>query len=500
MKKILYSILALAGLTATSCLQNEEPMVVFDPENVTAPELAAIEGTTLKADGAALTWTYTAVDFGYTCATGYTLWASGTEDFAEQQKVTASFADGKITVEHKALNTAILNLGGAIEQEFTVYLKVNACMLTNNGTEIARTSVSSNVQKAVFISYNMSVSDADVYDHVWVIGDYSGWDFAKSQHLYNYSGDGTTYEGIIDFADKAANGFKISGAAEWVDTMNWGTDGDAEAPASEASSIQLISSGGSGNISCYSNRFYHFTFNKTTAVLNMNWSMSTVGVIGDFNGWGGDVAMEYNPTYVRFYADVEIPAAGALKFRADETWGPNEWGAGSADGLVALKGGNISVEAGNYRIYLDLNKMTYEINASMYGKPEPGMSDTGTEEPVVPTAWSVIGTVGGSNWDTDYDLTNTEGDTWVIEGIEITASDEFKIRADHAWTIQAGGPEANATSTIDPENPYEVFKATVGEPFTAETNNGKNIQVGIAGTYDITYDTAAGTILIENHE
>lgn len=499
MKKIFYSILALTGLLATSCLQNEEPMVVFDPEKVTAPQLAAVEGVTLKAEGEALSWAYTAVDFGYTCATGYALWASGTEDFAEKQKVSASFADGKITVEQKALNTAIINLGGIAEEEFTLYLKVNAYMLTNNNSEIARTNVSSNVQKAVFTSYNMDVSDSDVYDHVWVIGDYSGWDFAKSQHLYNYSGDGTTYEGVIDFADKAANGFKISGAAEWVDTMNWGTDGSAEDPASEASSIQLISSGGSGNISCYSKRFYHFTFNKTTAMLNMDWSMDQVGVIGDFNGWGGDVVMEYNPTYVRFYADVEITSAGGLKFRADATWGPNEWGAGSGDGIVALKGGNISVEAGNYRIYLDLNKMTYELNANMYGKPEPGTAAT-EPEPSDPTAWSVIGTVGGSSWDTDYDLVNTEGGTWVIEGIELTASDEFKLRADHAWTIQAGGPEANATSTIDPGNPYEVFKATVGEPFTAKTDNGKNIQVGIAGIYDITYDTAAGTILIENHE
>ena len=507
MKKILYTILAIAGLAAVSCTK-DEPKVVFDPDNVTAPTLGTVTGATLSADGEALTFDYTEADFGYLCATGYSLYAALDEGFAEQQKVSAGFADGKITVAHKDLNTAIINLGGAVEEENTVYLKVNACMLDDKNQEIGRTSVSSNIQSAVFVSYNMLISEADIYKHVWVIGNYCDWKFAQSQLLYNYSADGNVFEGVIDFADKAASGFKISGvdgdASGWDNDQNWGLGGTASVPEGEDSSLQLWSDGGSGDITCYARRFYHFSFDKSTAVLKVNWSADQIGVIGANGDWDNDIVMDYNPTYVRFYADVEIASQSEVKFRADATWGPNEWGLGASDGIVALKGGNIAVAAGSYRVYLDLNKMTYELNASMYGQPEPGMDETpepGPDpEPAEPTAWSVIGTINGTNWDTDVDMTNTEGKVWVVENLALTASDEFKLRADHGWDIQASGPEANAVSTIDPSNPYDVFKATVGEPFKAETNNGKNIVVGIEGTYDITYDYEAGTILIENHE
>ena len=67
MKKILYTILALAGLAAVSCTK-DEPKVVFDPDNVTAPTLGTVTGATLSADGEALTFDYTEADFGYLCA------------------------------------------------------------------------------------------------------------------------------------------------------------------------------------------------------------------------------------------------------------------------------------------------------------------------------------------------------------------------------------------------------------------------------------------------
>lgn len=510
MKKILYTILALAGLAAVSCTK-DEPKVVFDPDNVTAPTLGTVTGATLSADGEALTFDYTEADFGYLCATGYSLYAALDEGFAEQQKVSAGFADGKITVAHKDLNTAIINLGGEVEKENTVYLKVNACMLDDKNQEIGRTNVSSNIQSAVFVSYNMLISEADVYPHVWIVGNYNGqnsvWDFALCQHLYNYSGDSKTYEGVIDFGEPqtgVTNEFKVNGVGNWDDSSkDWGVSKDVT-PDSEASSITLLSGGGTNNITCYARRFYHFSFDSGTGVLKNDWSADQIGVIGANGDWNNDIVMDYNPTYVRFYADVEIASQSEVKFRADATWGPNEWGLGASDGIVALKGGNIAVAAGSYRVYLDLNKMTYELNASMYGQPEPGMDETpepGPEpEPAEPTAWSVIGTINGTNWNTDVDMTNTEGKVWVVENLALTASDEFKLRADHGWDIQASGPEANAVSTIDPSNPYDVFKATVGETFKAGDNNGKNIVVGIEGTYDITYDYEAGTILIENHE
>lgn len=95
----------------------------------------------------------------------------------------------------------------------------------------------------------MTVTTAErTYPQVWVIGDYCGWNFDNAQGLFCFSGDEVTYEAIVDLGEKAANGFKLSGEAGWNDACNWGTDGDAAAPETEAPSITLISSSGSGNI------------------------------------------------------------------------------------------------------------------------------------------------------------------------------------------------------------------------------------------------------------
>ena len=50
MKKLLYSsIVALAGLLAASCIQNE-PLVQYNPAEAVAPTLAEVSGVTLTAE------------------------------------------------------------------------------------------------------------------------------------------------------------------------------------------------------------------------------------------------------------------------------------------------------------------------------------------------------------------------------------------------------------------------------------------------------------------
>jgi hypothetical protein len=118
------------------------------------------------------------------------------------------------------------------------------------------------------------------------------------------------------------------------------------------------------------------------------------------------------------------------------------------------------------------------------------------EAPTKPQAWSLIGTIGGTSWNQDFDLTNTSGDVWTIQNVTIGAADLFKIRADHDWTTSVGGNEGNVKATDDPDNPELAFQPTLGKAFTA---GAYNIRVGVEGVYDITFDYAANTILIEEH-
>ncbi len=499
MKRFKYlSIIVLAGLLMASCAK-EDLRVVFDPNDSTAPQLGVIPGATLAKDGNPLTFEFNLPTFGVQTGKTYTLYASAAEAFTESTKlaatITADDEAGKasVSVKQSDLNSLVLNLGGTPELEFTIYFRISAWLANDKGNVVESSLQVSNVVAATFVPYDQTILDKDVYTHVWVQGKYCGWDskFEKCQYLYNYAGDGKTFTGVIDFADKAADGIKFTDAADW-NNGNWGSEAQAE--EAEAGSIQLINGNGSKDIMCYSKRFYKFTLDNSTLKLTKEWSADKMGIVGTINNWGEseDIEMNFNADFVRFWADVDFSEAAQIKFRTDDdlNW-TNNWG---ADAMA--NGKDISVEAGKYRIYLDLNKGTVDINANMYGKDEPSAS--GNEpEPEKPQAWSLVGTIGGSNWDADTDLTNIEGDIWVVRSVALTASDEFKIRADHAWDILVGGPEANAKSTINASNPYDVYQPTLGVAF--ETGD-KSIQVGVEGVYDVTYDYAAGTVLIEEHK
>lgn len=488
MKKLFYTIIAFAGILAASCSTDEDKLV-FDPSSSVAPTLGTLAGTTLSSDGADLTFEFTQPKYNVDAGVLYALYASDSQDFGKQEKLSATIGGTTVTVKQSALNSVILNLGGEPGAEFTIYLRLDSWLATNKNTPVESSLARSGVLSATFVPYSQLILDKDIYDHVWVMGDYSGWSHDKAQFLYNYSKDGNIFTGVVDFDDKAASGIKFTGAASWDEaTGNWGTANPDD--ASEAASVTLLN-GSNDNIMCYAKRFYKFTLDKKALVLTKEWGADKIGVVGTINNWAApDVEMAFNKDYLRFWVDLEVTGDQEIKFRADEDWVYN-WGADAKSG-----GDNIKVGTGKYRVYLDLNKGTVELNEKMFGKDEPSASG-GEPEPEKPAVWSLIGTIGGTNWDTDTDMTNTDDEVWIARSVALTANDEFKLRFGHDWADAVGGTEANSKSTIDPTNPYDVFKPVLGTVFAT---GGMNIQVGVEGTYDVTYDNAAKTILVENHK
>lgn len=488
MKKLFYTIIAFAGILAASCSTDEDKLV-FDPSSSVAPTLGTLAGTTLSSDGADLTFEFTQPKYNVDAGVLYALYASDSQDFGKQEKLSATIGGTTVTVKQSALNSVILNLGGEPGAEFTVYLRLDSWLANNKNMAVESSLARSGVLSATFVPYSQLILDKDIYDHVWVMGDYSGWSHDKAQFLYNYSKDGNIFTGVVDFEDKAASGIKFTGAASWDEaTGNWGTANPDD--ASEAASVTLLN-GSNDNIMCYAKRFYKFTLDKKALVLTKEWGADKIGVVGTINNWAApDVEMAFNKDYLRFWVDLEVTGDQEIKFRADEDWVYN-WGADAKSG-----GDNIKVGTGKYRVYLDLNKGTVELNEKMFGKDEPSASG-GEPEPEKPAVWSLIGTIGGTNWDTDTDMTNTDDEVWIARSVALTANDEFKLRFGHDWADAVGGTEANSKSTIDPTNPYDVFKPVLGTVFAT---GGMNIQVGVEGTYDVTYDNAAKTILVENHK
>ena len=322
MKKIYYTLfVCLMGLLTFSCSEDTDP--IHNSEDTTPSPLNAINDS-------------------------YTLDAPNSQ-----------FA----TVKFPATNFGI----SVPETPETVYFSIKAYVQKLSSKPTAMVAYS-NVISSTISPY----SGEREYPKVWVIGDYCGWSHDATQFLFCFEEDDKNYQGMVDFGEKAASGFKITGIAGWQDDCNWGTDSSAAAPEAEASTVQLISSGGSGNISCYSKRFYHLSFDKTSLVLKKGNSFTTLSIIGDagaqVSGWGtAEVDMNFDTAKQRFWADVEF-AEGEVKFRIDHDWGTSF---GSATEGKLDSGDNIKVPAGKYRVYVNMNNandMTYELNEKDFGK------------------------------------------------------------------------------------------------------------------------------------
>ena len=472
--------MALAGLTMASCTQ-EHIDVQYIPGNAVAPVLGDIQGCALEDGGADIVVEYTKADFGVATAEAHNLYVSKSEDMADMKKAKATFDATTITLKQSDLNVVALDFAAAGE-EVDFYFAIIANLNTDKGAAVAGTELKSNVVKATFKSYVADVLPTEKFEKVWVIGDYCGWDHGKTQFLFDYNSTGTTYSGVVDFADaegvsKAANGFKLTGVAGWDDTCNWGLEDNTTAEA-EATSLQLITGGGSQDIKCYAKRFYGFEYDKSSMVLKKSWSADQIGVIGLNGDWNNDIVMEYNPVWTRFYVDIEATGDTEMKFRADAGWDLN-WGVDCAQG-----GDNIPVAAGKYRVYFNPATGLIEFSASKYGTEEDlggnGGNNGGGDEPqgpvTEPDRWGIVGSLTGWGSDAaDLYMSEVGENLFVRMGVALTADDQFKVRYNNGWDINYG-----AAGDVEP------FAVTVGEELTL-VGGGKNLSAP-AGTYDIYFN------------
>lgn len=312
------------------------------------------------------------------------------------------------------------------------------------------------------------------YQSLYIVGSYNDWAHENNQFIYDYNGNNELFSGLIDFGENhAANEFKITGGAWGVDEHSIPYELEQEPEAA----MTMLVSGGGNNINVYqAKRYYHFTFMRYQETLKANYSFDQLGIVGDFNGWGNDVVMKFNPILQKFYADVEFEENSTFKLRCDGSWDIN-WG--TYNDLLQLYGENIPAPAGKYRVYADLNnpdRMLIEFNENAFGTEEyPGEFDPEPEpepEPEPSFGWGLVGEF--NSWGGSADIMLTfDGTYYVINDISIEG--QFKFRKDCNWTVNLGAP-----GDIEP---FEITPDTE----TVLMQDGKNMTLP-AGTYDIYLD------------
>ena len=425
MKITRYAMMLAAATGLLSACQKLDEVKAYDPDKVVAPVLHALPGEIVITPdnmGSTQTFTWDAADFGVRTQINYS--------------IEASYNDGAKLVLFTGMN------GTSSEQTYESLNNILALSVEDGGLGVPSgepTDVDFYISATIGTDFEkfysapatvrMTVTTAErTYPQVWVIGDYCGWNFDNAQGLFCFSGDEVTYEAIVDLGEKAANGFKLSGEAGWNDACNWGTDDDAAAPETEAPSITLISSSGSGNIMVYSKRFYRFVFDRSTLTLSNKLSFNSMGIIGDATpgGWDTDTEMNFDTQKQRFWVDVTL-TAGEFKFRADNDWAINF---GGADGRLSQNGDNIKATAGNYRVYATLNnsaEITYELNAGDYGTGGGEEPDPGPEK----ADWYIHGqTVATPDWGpTAMESASSNIVAYKAAGVEVAANSEFLFKS-----------------------------------------------------------------------
>ena len=491
----------MSAFVLTSCVEKE--MVTYHPDEVVIPalqELSVEEGLQLSDGATFATLQFSAADFGLATAARYTAYADIKEDFSSKQALGNVTTDtAGIAISAATLNNALITLGCPDSVKVKVYFRIETQMMGESSPVERVEALVSNSVSAVVKPY-----DAEkVYPSVYVVGSITNptWNHDAAYHLFSYADDEENYVGVLDMGENFATAeFKITGAANYDNaTGNWGL-ATSSATDPDAASVTLENGSGT-NISQYrAHRYYNFHFVKSSLTLNMIKGFDEVVVAGDFGGWmdGTPASMQWISSNGKFYADIQISAAGGFKFVIDGgTW----IGTGDGEGKLNIGGGdNIQIaEPGNYRFYLDLNDWenpTYSLSAADYGTPvDDGGSDTpdepeDPEDPDQPEVqenlWGVVGSFAASGWTADSYMTEfpTGSGIWISSPITFAAGDEFKLHFNNAYEQQVSPAAAGDT-------------LRTGIPYVGQSNpNNFQIAESQAGNRVIVYNSNDNTLFI----
>lgn len=157
------------------------------------------------------------------------------------------------------------------------------------------------------------------------------------------------------------------------DFGNWDACYGAASDGDNAAAGSLVGTG-AGAIVCpeksTAEAMVYYTFTADFSTMSYTWTKienqnpvayGKIGLIGDFNGWGGDFEMAQVTPHNWYVAGLTVEAAGGIKFRADADWAVN-WGSGadlshdlSSDnyGTATNNSGNLKIAAGVYNVYFN---------------------------------------------------------------------------------------------------------------------------------------------------
>lgn len=343
------------GLALASCGEDYDdwanPQENPQEEAVTLPSFSATAAPAIDFDKVAddsvsvFTLSDAALPEGFTLGNGRMELVATDADGAAKQTVNVDTKGRAATAE--LLDAVIASYGKRpVERKFNAQIYLNAVKDGQAALVNAGKIVLALTPKASTYTFKY-----------YIVGAMQGWStdnktcmfYPHSQAEQVYT---TKFEGDANLKIWSEDDF-----GNWDNAIGAATDGD-NSPSG------TLSTKGAGAMVCpEKGAFYTLSLNLET--MSYTWTKldnqnpteyETIGLIGDFNNWGGDFLMT-QATPHNWTADITVEAAGGIKFRANGSWDVN-WGTGvniaeKYYGTGTAGGDNISIPAGNYTVFFN---------------------------------------------------------------------------------------------------------------------------------------------------
>lgn len=351
---------AVATALFTSCETDVDTPQISSPESFVAPVIGQCSDIIVNAENSAnenVVFTWTAANFGLPVQVLYSVYLTSGENSA----LLGTSPSTSYAISKGDLNGVVINgLGVAANETATVSAYVTAKMYGTDEYKPIASAASNNFSVTTY---------AAPLTALYLCGEFSGsWDINNAPIFWETSAGSNTYTCMVDLSKTAAGDdadrsfFKVVAQRAWSGD-NWGYEDlkpSWTCPEQNDKNFSLPFS--EGNI-------FELTVNKTVMTIDKKAIGKTLGLIGDFNNWGDDVAFTYDYLSSSWKTEpVALEAGKAIKVRVDGAWDTN-WGmTGTMSTAIAggyeLEAGkdNISVpETGTYVVVFHGNRTPYVL-------------------------------------------------------------------------------------------------------------------------------------------
>ncbi len=157
------------------------------------------------------------------------------------------------------------------------------------------------------------------------------------------------------------------------------------------------------------------------------------GIVGSAtpSGWDAPDIPMYQTGTEGVYVAYAFLNVGEFKFRKNEDWAIN-YGDDGADGSLDIDGGNIVVDqAGNYKVVLNLNALSYTMELF---------------------SWGIVGSATPNGWDGPDIQMNYDPFSNTFKAIATLTDGEIKFRQNNQWEVNYGDTGADGTLEEGGEN------------------------------------------------